>query len=77
MSVFGQDTLKARRTLEAAGKKYDYYSLEAAANSAGFGDLSRLPVSLKVLLENLLRWEDGRTVTTEDVEAVANWLKDR
>jgi aconitate hydratase len=77
VSVFGQDTLKARRTLEAAGKKYDYYSLEAAANSAGFGDLSRLPVSLKVLLENLLRWEDGRTVTTEDVEAVANWLKDR
>ena len=77
MSVFGQDTLKARRTLEAGGKKYDYYSLEAAANSAGFGDVSRLPVSLKVLLENLLRWEDGRSVTTDDIEAVAGWLKDR
>jgi aconitate hydratase len=77
VSVFGQDTLKARRTLEAGGKKYDYYSLEAAANSAGFGDVSRLPVSLKVLLENLLRWEDGRSVTTDDIEAVAGWLKDR
>ena len=77
MSVFGQDTLKARRTLEVGGKKYDYYSLEAAANSAGFGDVSRLPVSLKVLLENLLRWEDGRSVTTDDIEAVAGWLKDR
>jgi aconitate hydratase len=77
VSVFGQDTLKARRTLEVGGKKYDYYSLEAAANSAGFGDVSRLPVSLKVLLENLLRWEDGRSVTTDDIEAVAGWLKDR
>jgi len=77
VSQFGQDSLKSRRTLEVNGKKYDYYSLEAAASAAGLGDISRLPVSLKVLLENLLRWEDGRTVTTEDVGAVANWLKDR
>ncbi len=41
------------------------------------GDLSRLPMSLKVLLENLLRWEDGKTVTTPDLKALAAWLKER
>jgi aconitate hydratase len=72
----GQDTLKTRRTLTAAGKSYDYYSLEAASQ-AGLGDLSTLPFSLKVLLENLLRHEDGRSVTVDDVKAMAAWLKDR
>ena len=76
MSSFGQDTLKTRRQLTAGGKTYDYYSLEAASE-AGLGDISRLPYSLKVLLENLLRWEDGRTVTTDDVQALADWLKER
>jgi aconitate hydratase len=59
MSVFGQDTLKTRRVLNVGGRDYDYFSL-AAATDAGIGDIDRLPLSLKVLLENLLRWEDGR-----------------
>src|SRR5262249_11595999 len=70
------DSVKPRRTLKVGTRSYDYYSL-AAAEKAGLGDLSRLPVSLKVLLENLLRHEDGRTVTVDDIKAVAAWLKDR
>ena len=58
MSAIGQDTLKARRTLQAGGKSYDYFSLSAVSD-AGYGDTSRLPFSLKVLLENLLRYETG------------------
>ncbi|HYD64988.1 aconitate hydratase AcnA [Azospirillum sp.] len=77
MTTFtGQDTLKARRTLTVGGKGYDYYSLKAA-EEAGLGDLSRLPYSMKVLLENLLRFEDGRSVTTDDVKALAQWLRDK
>jgi len=75
MSVTGQDSLKTRRTLNVAGKSYDYFSLEAASEK--LGDVSRLPYSLKVLLENLLRYEDGRTVTTDDVQALADWLKEQ
>ncbi len=70
------DSLKTRRTLTCAGKTYDYFSLEAAA-AAGLGDIARLPYSLKVLLENLLRWEDGRSVTAEDIDAFGDWLEDR
>ena len=77
MSVTGHDTLRARRTLAVDGKEYDYFSLEAAAKAAGLGDISRLPFSLKVLLENLVRLENGRTVTVEDIKAVADWLKTR
>ncbi len=73
MSAIGQDTLKARRTLEAGGKSYDYYSLSAVSD-AGYGDISRLPFSLKVLLENLLRYEDGRSVTVADIEKAAKWV---
>ncbi|MGH6660001.1 MAG: aconitate hydratase AcnA [Rhodospirillales bacterium] len=76
MSVTGHDTLKTRRTLKVGGKDYDYFSLQAAAE-AGLGDVSRLPGSLKVLLENLLRYEDGRTVTVDDCKALAGWLKKR
>ncbi len=76
MPAFGHDTLKTRRTLNVGGKDHDYFSLAAAAEG-GLGDVTRLPFSLKVLLENLLRWEDGRTVTTEDVAAVVAWLGDR
>tara|TARA_R110002110_G_scaffold415612_2_gene651696 strand:- start:157744 stop:160419 length:2676 start_codon:yes stop_codon:yes gene_type:complete len=75
MSVTGQDSLKTRRTLNVAGKSYDYFSLEAASEK--LGDISRLPYSLKVLLENLLRYEDGRTVSTDDVQALADWLKEQ
>src|SRR5687768_10672962 len=76
MTTVGNDTLKTRRTLEVEGKQYDYFSLPAAS-AAGLGDISRLPFSLKVLLENLLRREDGRTVGVDDVKAVAQWLQDR
>jgi aconitate hydratase len=71
----GQDTLKTRRSLEAGGKSYDYFSLKAA--EAELGDLSTLPKSLKVLMENLLRYEDGRSVTVEDIKAAAAWLNER
>jgi len=76
VAVTGHDTLKTRRQLKVGSKSYDYFSLPAA-NEAGLGDVSRLPFSLKVLLENLLRWEDGRTVTVDDVKACAAWLKDK
>jgi aconitate hydratase len=71
----GQDSLNTRSTLEAGGKTYAFYSLEKA--SGALGDISRLPFSMKVLLENLLRFEDGVTVTTDDLQAMAEWLKER
>ncbi len=70
-----QDTLKTRRDLKVGGKTYSYYSLEAVA--AEIGDVSRLPYSLKVLLENLLRYEDGNSVTVDDIRAIGQWLKDK
>jgi aconitate hydratase len=76
MPISGQDSLKTRRTLQVGGKDYDYFSLKAAAE-AGLGDISKLPYSMKVLLENLLRYEDGRSVSVEDVKAVADWAKTR
>ena len=75
MSTTGQDSLNTRRTLNVGGVSYDYFSLNEAA--AKFGDISRLPFSLKVLLENLLRHEDGKTVTTDDVQAIVDWQKER
>ena len=75
MPLSGHDTLKARRTLTVGAKSYDYFSLPVAAEK--LGDISRLPFSLKVLLENLLRYEDGRSVTVDDVKALAAWLKDK
>ena len=77
MSVTGQDSLKTRRTLTFGGKSYDYFSLTAAAQAAGLGDIAKLPYSLKVLLENLVRLENGRTVTVDDIKAVAQWLEHR
>jgi len=75
MSMIGQDTLKTRRTLEVGGQSYDYFSLKAASDQ--IGDISRLPYSMKVLLENLLRHEDGRSVSTDDIKALAQWVQDR
>ncbi len=69
----GQDTLKTRQSLTVGSKNYDYFSLKIAEKT--LGDLSRLPFSLKVLLENLLRFEDGRSVTVDDVKAIGEWLK--
>ncbi|MDJ0893893.1 MAG: aconitate hydratase AcnA [Alphaproteobacteria bacterium] len=76
MSKIGQDTLNTRRTLTAAGSSYDYFSLQAAEDG-GLAGISRLPYSLKVLLENLLRYEDGRSVTVDDVKALADWLTNK
>ncbi len=72
MTVVGKDSLGVRRTLTVNGKSFDYFSLPAAVE-AGLGDSSRLPYSMKVLLENLLRYEDGRTVTVDDVKAASSW----
>ncbi|HEX2580395.1 MAG TPA: aconitate hydratase AcnA [Dongiaceae bacterium] len=69
------DSFKTRKLLAVKGKKYQYYSLKAAEKT--LGDLSRLPHSLKVLLENLLRHEDGRSVKRDDILAMAKWLKQR
>ncbi|HRE35235.1 MAG TPA: aconitate hydratase AcnA [Sphingopyxis terrae] len=75
MTTTGHDTLGTRSTLSVGGKSYAYYSLEKAA--AKLGDVSRLPFSMKVLLENLLRFEDGGfTVSTDDVQALVDWQKD-
>lgn len=68
------NTMKSLTTLTVDNKTYHYYSLAEAAKQ--LGDISKLPISMKVLLENLLRWEDGSTVTNDDVKALANWLKD-
>ncbi|MGH1480244.1 MAG: aconitate hydratase AcnA [Geminicoccales bacterium] len=73
MQVSGQDSLGVRQQLDVGGTSYDYFSLEAASKK--LGDISRLPYSLKVLLENLLRFEDGRSVTSSDIEAAVAWLK--
>ena len=70
------DSFKSRRTLKIGNKSYVYYSL-AAAEKNGLAGIGRLPYSLKVLLENLLRHEDGNTVTKDDIKAVAGWLKTR
>ena len=75
MTTTGNDTLGTRSTLDVGGKSYAYYSLDKAA--AKLGDVSRLPFSMKVLLENLLRFEDGGfTVSTDDVQALVDWQKD-
>ncbi|MGB6535871.1 MAG: aconitate hydratase AcnA [Xanthobacteraceae bacterium] len=70
------DSFKCLRTLKVGSKTYAYYSLPAAEKS-GLKGISRLPFSLKVLLENLLRHEDGRTVGKDDILAVAQWLKNK
>lgn len=69
------DSLRTLKTLQIDDKTYHYFSLPEAAKS--LGDLDKLPMSLKVLLENLLRWEDDKTVTGADLKAIAAWLKER
>ncbi len=69
----GHDSLKTKKSLNVAGKEYAIYSLKEAEKH--IGDVSRLPFSLKVLLENLLRFEDGRSVEVEDIKAFGDWLK--
>jgi aconitate hydratase len=67
------DSFKSRQTLNVGSKSYVYYSLVEAEKN-GLPGISALPYSLKVLLENLLRFEDGRSVTADDIKAVAEWL---
>ncbi|MFL1463671.1 aconitate hydratase AcnA [Roseococcus sp. DSY-14] len=73
MRMIGQDTLKAGRQLTLDGKSYTYFSLPEAAKE--IGDVSRLPYSLKVLLENVLRFENGRSYTVADARAIAEWVR--
>jgi aconitate hydratase len=68
------DSFKSRKTLRVGSKSYVYYSLPEAEKH-GLKGISRLPFSMKILLENLLRHEDGRSVTKDDIKAVADWLK--
>lgn len=63
----------SKDTLQAENKTWHYYSLPLVART--LGDISRLPKSLKVLLENLLRWQDGDSVTLDDIQALAGWLE--
>ena len=70
------DSFRCRRTLKVGKRAYDYFDLKEA-EAAGLKGISRLPFSLKVLLENLLRHEDGRSVTADDIRAVAVGLKDK
>jgi len=75
MTQVGQDSLGTRATMTVGAKEYAYYSLKKASEK--IGDISRLPFSMKVLLENLLRFEDGGfTVSVGDIQALADWQKD-
>ena len=75
MTQVGKNSLDTRSTLTVGGKEYAYYSLAKAAGT--IGDISRLPFSMKVLLENLLRFEDeGFTVSKDDIQGLADWQKD-
>src|SRR4051812_28409709 len=74
MTAVGNDSLNTRSTLAVGAKAYAYYSLEKAA--AQLGPVARLPFSMKVLLENLLRFEDGKTVTRADIQALIGWQDD-
>ncbi|MGB5076133.1 MAG: aconitate hydratase AcnA [Sphingorhabdus sp.] len=75
MTAIGLDSLQTRSTLSAGGKSVDFFSLRKAAEK--LGDVSRLPFSMKVLLENLLRFEDGGfTVSVQDIQALIDWQQD-
>ena len=68
----GQDSSKTRKTLTVGSQSIAYYSIPAATK-AGLGDFSNLPAALKVVLENMLRFEDGKTVSVDDIKAFATW----
>ncbi len=76
MKTRSLDSFKVRHSLELGGREYGYFSLPGAS-AAGLGPINRLPFSLKVLLENLLRHEDGAAVTAKDIRALAGWLQTR
>ena len=70
----GHDSSGTRKSLTAGGASVDYYSIPAA-EAAGLGSFDRLPASLKVVLENVLRFEDGKTVTLDDIRAFSEWAE--
>ena len=70
----GHDSSKTRKTLTAGGQSVSYYSIPAA-EAAGLGEFTRLPAALKVVLENMLRFEDGKTVSVDDIKAFSDWGK--
>ncbi|MBO0712685.1 MAG: aconitate hydratase AcnA, partial [Acetobacteraceae bacterium] len=72
MTATGNDSLNTRRTLTVDGEAYEYFSIPEASRT--LGDVSRLPVTLKVLLENILRFENGQSYKTDDARAIAEWL---
>ncbi|HUQ37120.1 MAG TPA: aconitase family protein, partial [Aestuariivirga sp.] len=76
MTPTSLDSFKSRKFLKVGSKNYAYFSLKAAEKN-GLKGISKLPYSLKVLLENLLRHEDGRSVTKADIQGIADWLKNR
>ncbi len=73
MTAIGHDTLKTLKTLTVEGKDYKYFSLAEAADA--LGDISKLPKTLKILLENTLRFENGGSYTTEDAKSIVGWLE--
>ncbi|PIR39630.1 MAG: aconitate hydratase AcnA [Alphaproteobacteria bacterium CG11_big_fil_rev_8_21_14_0_20_39_49] len=70
------DSFSTKSTLTSSGREYSYYSIKEAEKSIG-NNISRLPFSLKVLLENLLRYEDGDIVKSDDIKAFSQWIKDK
>ncbi|MCB1516723.1 MAG: aconitate hydratase, partial [Hyphomicrobiaceae bacterium] len=76
MASTSLNSFNARKTLTVNGKDYTYYSLPEAEQN-GLAGISKLPNSLKVVLENLLRNEDGRTVTKDDIKAFVTWLSQK
>ncbi|MCH9747557.1 MAG: aconitate hydratase AcnA [Alphaproteobacteria bacterium] len=70
--IVGQDTANTRKKLTFGKQSISYYSIPAATK-AGLGDFSKLPAALKVVLENMLRFEDGKTVSVDDIKAFAEW----
>ncbi|MBL9055338.1 MAG: aconitate hydratase, partial [Rhodobacteraceae bacterium] len=70
----GHDSQKTRKSLTAGGQTVSYYSIPAA-EAAGLGEFAKLPAALKVVLENMLRFEDGKTVSVDDIRAFSDWGK--
>ena len=75
MTTAHLDSFQSIKTLAIGGNSFRYASLESASHN-GLGDVERLPKSLKILLENLLRYEDGQSVRAEDLQGLTQWLKD-
>ncbi len=76
MKIGQKNSYKSLKSISINEKEYKYYSLSEAEKN-GLKGISKLPKSLKVILENLLRYEDGKTVTKDQIEEIKNWLKNK